>query len=332
MGKTYKRAKHTRTTREIIYNQLIAAIGSQIFEFYDLPDGLTSFEINIALATGRCIIADIGANVGGVNHGWICAPAYCETPMRIDGTASVYLMEVPTDGAFEYKDTDNMIMLRNSYAMVNTLSNANWFAAEFANIDSTLRSLTKGARRSPAIKTMSCNVNAYEQAAKNIFNEDAEIQVIADNSDLLTPSATNKDSVIDFTDPSVSEKLHFISEYREELERRICTLHGIPFSTTAKSTQNLTDELHDMDIIAQFLNDSILTCLRDDLAKGNAKCGTNIKVRYGRLIREQIELIHKTQEQETSGENADEKKGAADNENNNGTDSGTNTGGKDGAD
>lgn len=330
--KTYKKAKQTRITREFIFRQLISAIGSQIFEFYDLPDGLTSYEINIALATGRCIIADIGPNVGGVNHGFVCAPAYCETPMRLDGTAEFYIMDIPTDGAYQFKDTDKMIMLRNSYAMINTLANANWFAAEFANIDSTLRSLTKGARRSPVIKTLSCNVSAYNEAAKNVYNEDAEIQVVSDNSDLLTPNGTAKDSVINFTDPAVSDKLHFISEYREELERRICTLHGVPFSTTAKSTQNLTDELHDMDIISQFLNDSIINCVRDDLAVGNAKCGTNIKVRYGRLIREQIDLIHKTQEKETATEDkpaedntndadgGDSEKGVEDNENNQRTD------------
>ena len=325
MKKTKERPKYQRRSREWIFRQLIAAIGSQIFEFYDLPDGLTSYEINIALATGRCIITDIGKNTGGINHGWICAPAYCVTPMRLDGTASEYIIDIPTDGGYIFSEKDKIIMLRNSFAMVNTLKNVDWFAAEFANIDMTLKSLSKGARRSPAIKTMSCNVNAYTQAAKNAYNEDAEIQVIADNSDMLTGTAAKSDSVLDLTDPTIADKIHFISEYREELERRLCTLHGVPFSTTAKSKQNLSDEIHDMDMISQFLNDSIMTALEYDLAIGNAKCGTDIKVRYGRLMREQIEIIEQTQENKIKdGENNEGTKD--DNSTDNGNDGGGNNG------
>lgn len=303
MRKTKERPKYQRKSREWIFREIIAAIGSQIFEFYDLPDGLTSYEINIALATGRCIIADLGENIGGINKGWCAAPAFCVTPMRLDGTASEYVMQIPTDGGYLFGEKDKFIMLRNSFAMVNSLKNADWFAAEFANIDMTLKSLSKGARRSPAIKTLACNVNAYTEAAKNVYNDDAEIQVIADNSDMITGTAAKSDSVIDLTDPTIADKIHFISEYREELERRLCTLHGVPFSTTAKSKQNLSDEIHDMDMISQFLNDSIMTALKYDLAIGNAKCGTDIKVRYGRLMREQIEIIEQTQENKKDGDN-----------------------------
>lgn len=323
MRKCKEKPKHTRIQREKIFTDIITAIGSQIFEFYDLPEGLTSYEINVALATGRCIIADLGNNTGGINKGWCAAPAYNITQLRLDGTAEKYMMTVPTDGGFEFTENDKFIMLRNSYSTINTLANAVWFAKEFANIDMTLKSLSKGARRSPAIRTMSCNVNAYTEAAKNVYNEDAEIQVIADNSEMVSAAGARPDSVLNLTDPTVSDKIHFLSEYREELERRICTLHGIPFSTTAKSTQNLTDELHDMDIIAQFLNDAILTAVQSDLDIGNAKCGTNIKVRYGRLIREQIEVIHKSQEMESDSN--------VDNENDQETDTGSDSIGEDGA-
>lgn len=322
MRRCKEKPKYTRILREKIFTDIITAIGSQIFEFYDLPEGLTSYEINVALATGRCIIADLRNNTGGINKGWCCAPAYNITPLRLDGTAEKYMMTVPTDGGFEFTENDKFIMLRNSYSTINTLANAVWFAKEFANIDMTLKSLSKGARRSPAIRTMSCNVNAYTEAAKNVYNEDAEIQVIADNSEIVSAASARPDTVLNLTDPTVSDKIHFLSEYREELERRICTLHGIPFSTTAKSTQNLTDELHDMDIIAQFLNDAILTAVQADLDTGNAKCGTNIKVRYGRLIREQIEVIHKSQEMEVNdnAENGDDKE----------TDTGSDSSGEDG--
>jgi hypothetical protein len=49
-----------------------------------------------------------------------------------------------------------------------------------------------------------------------------------------------------------------------------------------------------MDIISQFVNESILHTLREDLARGNAKTELNITVDYSDIMKKQLYILDHT--------------------------------------
>ena len=78
------------------------------------------------------------------------------------------------------------------------------------------------------------------------------------------------DNVLRLTDETSVDKLHFFDEHTEQILRRFATLRGLPFSTTAKSSQNLIEELHDMDAISTFMIEDEIACRREGFERAAA--------------------------------------------------------------
>ena len=91
-----------------------------------------------------------------------------------------------------------------------------------------------------------------------------ELQLFKDGHDTLD------DNVLRLTDESAIDKMHFFDEHHEQLIRRIATLGGLPFSTTAKTSQNLIDELHDMDALSTFIIKDRAACRKDGFERAAA--------------------------------------------------------------
>ena len=105
-----------------------------------------------------------------------------------------------------------------------------------------------------------------------------EINVISDGTKLLTDKSESiDDRLLRLTDENAIEKMHFFSEYHEQLIRRLCTLGGMPFTSTAKSAQNLQDELHDMDLFSTIY----LTDRYNSRKKGFEMCEKFMLEKYG---------------------------------------------------
>lgn len=273
------------------YLQIIESVAYNLLTVSGLPDTINSMQVLKSLSTGLCGIVNIPAYVDRVNNGWVCAPAVGLGIQRENGTFSEYEILL-NKGAVNVSEDEAVYILRNGYNMVDSRSLFRRVAANLTEIAKSERKLVKGSRISPIIRTTSINAPAYKEVCKNIYGNDSDVNVVVDNDELIAPGTKrNNDSIISVTDPDAISKMHFLAEYFEEEIRRLSTFFGVPFSTTSKSAQNLRDEIHDMDIISQFVNESILHTVREDLAKGNAKTGLEISIDYSDIMKKQIYIL-----------------------------------------
>lgn len=273
------------------YLQIIESVAYNLLTVSGLPDTINSMQVLRSVSTGMCGIVNIPVADDRINNGWVCAPAVGLGVQRENGTFAEYEILLNT-GAVNVSENENVYILRNGYNMVDTRSIFRRVAANLTEIAKSERKLVKGSRISPIIRTTSINAPAYKEVCTNIYDNESDVNVVVDNDELIAPGTKrNNDSIISVTDPDAISKMHFLAEYFEEEIRRLSTFFGVPFSTTSKSAQNLRDEIHDMDILSQFVNESILHTLREDLARGNAKTGLNISIDYSDIIKKQLYIL-----------------------------------------
>lgn len=276
------------------YLQIIETIAYNLLTVSGLPDTINSMQVLKNLSTGMCGIINIPPDLDSVNSGWVCAPAVGLGIPRENGTFAEYEILLNT-GAVNVSESENVYILRNGYNMADTRSLFRRVAANLTEIAKSERKLVKGSRISPIIRATSINAPAYKEVCTNIYDNDSDVNVVVDNDELIAPGTKrNNDSIISVTDPDAISKMHFLAEYFEEEIRRLSTFFGVPFSTNSKSAQSLRDEIHDMDIISQFVNESILHTVREDLENGNAKTGLNITVDYSDIMKKQLYILDHT--------------------------------------
>ena len=289
--------KKNKNIDENIFLSLIQTIFTNVFKFTNLPDNVNNYMINLALASGQCAIYDIdNFSTASVNKGYQCTPAFFADVVKNDFTCDAYTTSGTDYAITLYTKDKNFGIIRNGYNIFPTIKNWLRYAEKFAIIDTSENSLMKWARTAPIIRTSGINLTKYEELAKNIIEKYDVLNVISDDTYILNENASKENPVINITDTNLVEKMHFISEYNEELWRQLCTLHGIPFSTTAKSSQNLQDELHDMDFFSKMFNESLLNCIKEDVKKTNDMLNLSIKVDYSDVLKQQIEVIDKTKD------------------------------------
>ena len=273
------------------YLQIIESVAYNLLTVSGLPDTINSMQVLKAVSSGMAGIVYIPKSEDTINYGWVCAPAVGLGVQRENGTFEKYEILLNT-GAVNVAENENVYILRNGYNMVDTRSIFRRVAANLTEIAKSERKLVKGSRISPIIRTTSINAPAYKEVCTNIYDNDSDVNVVVDNDELIAPGTKrNNDSIISVTDPDAISKMHFLAEYFEEEIRRLSTFFGVPFSTTSKSAQNLRDEIHDMDILSQFVNESVLHTLREDIARGNAKTELNISIDYSDIMRKQLYIL-----------------------------------------
>ena len=236
---------------------LIAAAGHD----YKTPD-FNKYQYEAAINTGvaafyRC------TEKNSVNYNkWCCTPARPAAVVNNMGIADK-ITTAGSDYALELTvDKECILIYNNSALYPDYIFTA--YAEQLTETDITMDKLIKWARMNPIPKAKTNeDIAKYQTAMQRILDGD-DITVISDELAAFTDGhATIDDNVMRLTDESAIDKMHFIDEHHEQLVRRLATLGGLPFSTTAKSAQNLTDELHDMDALATFIINDRAACRRD---------------------------------------------------------------------
>ena len=154
-----------------------------------------------------------------------------------------------TDWTSEF-NTDDIAYFRNYYTQTpeNQLI---WFSEQFAQTDLAQKALIKHSKYTPM--PVACNDierTQYEDAMKrNINGEDVTVIVRTASNPLLQTGTrtTEDDRILNLSDPTMIEKMHFLSEYHSELKKRFGALYGMCFKSSSKSAQETTDEIHGMD-------------------------------------------------------------------------------------
>lgn len=242
---------------------LIAASGHD----YKTPD-FNKYQYEAAINTGvaafyRC------TEKNSVNYNkWCCTPARSASVVNNMGIAQK-ITTAGSDYALTLEvDKDCILIYNNSALYPDYIFTA--YAEQLTETDITMDKLIKWARMNPIPKAKTNeDIAKYQTAMQRILDGD-DITVISDELAAFTDGhATIDDNVMRLTDESAIDKMHFIDEHHEQLVRRLATLGGLPFSTTAKSAQNLTDELHDMDALATFIINDRAACRRDGFKRAS---------------------------------------------------------------
>lgn len=245
--------------REMYMNMLCRIAAAE--HVYKTPD-FNSYFYELSIGTGVAAFYKCKYE-GSVNY-----DKWCCTPARPAGVINNMLIadKVTTAGsdyAAELTVGKDCILLFNNSALYPNYMFCK-YAEDLTETAISASKLTKWSRMTPIPKVSTdTDIAKYTEVMKRIL-EGEDINVITEELGLLQEGhKTLDDNVLRLTDESAVDKLHFFDEHTEQILRQFATWRGLPFSTTAKSSQNLLDELHDMDAISTFMIEDEIACRRD---------------------------------------------------------------------
>lgn len=256
------------------YLTLISTIASNIFK-YETPN-FNQTEYDLSIQTGIAAFYKCTDKNSKNYNMWCCTPAKNADTPKNDGIADK-ITTFGSDYALELTVNKDCILIENSSLHFPDFLFCH-FAELFTETELSMKSLVKWSRMTPIpIVATDNDIIKYSAVMQRVLDGE-EINVISDGAKLLTDKSESiDDRMLRLTDENSIEKMHFFSEYHEQLIRRLCTLGGMPFTSTAKSAQNLQDELHDMDLFSTIF----LTDRYNSRKKGFEKCEKFMFEKYG---------------------------------------------------
>ena len=250
-----------------MYMNMLCRIAAAEHE-YKTPD-FNSFFYEMAIQTGVAAFYKCKEE-GSVNKGkWCCTPAFPA------GTINNMLIadKITTSGSdysVELTVGKDCILIFNNSSLYPAVMFAK-YADDLTETSISASKLTKWARMTPIPRVdTDTDIAKYTTLLQRIL-EGEDINVLTDELSVLKEGHRSiDDNVLRLTDETSVDKLHFFDEHIEQILRRFATWRGLPFSTTAKSSQNLIDELHDMDAISTFMIEDEIACRRDGFERAAA--------------------------------------------------------------
>lgn len=228
---------------------------------YKTPD-YNKFFYEIAIRSGVAAFYKCNAE-GSVNYGkWCCTPARpAETPDNMMITDKI--TTAGSDYSLELTVGKDCILLYNNSSLYADMLFCK-YAEDLTETAISASKLTKWSRMTPVPRVQNdTDIVKYENLMKRIL-EGEDINVITEELSLLQDGhRTLDDNVLRLTDESAVDKLHFFDQHAEQILRRFATWRGLPFTSTAKNSQNLQEELHDMDAISTFMIEDEIFCRRE---------------------------------------------------------------------
>ena len=255
-----------RDIRDMYVNMLLMIAAGE--HEYKTPD-FNSYFYELAIRTG-CAAFYKCNEAGSVNKGkWCCTPA------RPAGTINNMLIadKITTAGSdysVELKVGEDCILIFNNSSLYGDYLFFK-YAEDLTETAISASKLTKWSRMTPIPRVNNdADIAKYETLMRRILDGE-DINVITEELSLLQEGhRTLDDNVLRLTDETAVSKLHFFDQHSEQILRRFATLRGLPFTSTAKNSQNLEEELHDMDAISTFIITDEINCRRDGFERAAA--------------------------------------------------------------
>lgn len=309
----YLKGKRKKFALNEMYLSYMITMSANQFK-YKTPDfNKTYYEQSIL--TGTAVFYKCNQKQSVNYNKWCCTPASPADVPDNEGIAKKYTTH-GSDYAQEITpDKDGILIFNNSLHTPET-----YFcniAEMLTETDVSTKALIKWSRMSPIPKVKSDNdIVKYTEAMNRVLNGE-EITVISEEFDELSDGhKTIDDNILRISDEQAIDKMHFYSEFYDQLIRRVCTMRGIPFSTNAKSSQNLTEELHDMDIFALLYIKDCYETRKECFKKCQEFSGFDFDFEWSDTMKIQIEKIEKMNSVENvSHETIENSKGGENGEN-----------------
>lgn len=229
---------------------IIKLFSNNLFS-YNTPEGLDKMQVEEALHHGIACLYKCPVK-SSVNYGnWCCTPAYPADVVTNNKTFKK-CTTYGTDYGLELDVDKDCILLYN-----NSTKTPDDIIYKYADIigetDKTINTIIKYSRLIPIPKvTNNSDIAKYKQVMESVL-EGNLVNVISDNTKLLTMQTTSNDDMLQLTDTTASDKLHYLSQFRADTIKRLATLYGIPITLSAKNAQVISDELHGEDIYSMYL-------------------------------------------------------------------------------
>lgn len=250
-----------------MYMNMLTLIAASEHE-YETPD-FNRYFYELAIGTGVAAFYKCPAE-SSVNYGkWCCTPA-----RPADTINNMLLSKKITTAGSDYSlelevDKDCILLFNNSSLYPNFIFCK--YAEDLTETAISASKLTKWSRMTPIPRVNNdTDIVKYENLMKRIL-EGEDINVISEELSLLQEGhKTLDDNVLRLTDETAVNKLHFFDQHSEQILRRFATLRGLPFTSTAKNSQNLQEELHDMDALSTFMIEDEIRCRREGFERAAA--------------------------------------------------------------
>lgn len=250
-----------------MYMNMLTLIAASEHE-YKTPD-FNRYFYELAISTGVAAYYKCPAE-SSVNYGkWCCTPA-----RPADTINNMLLSKKITTAGSDYSldlevDKDCILLFNNSSLYPNFIFCK--YAEDLTETAISASKLTKWSRMTPIPRVNNdTDIVKYENLMKRIL-EGEDINVISEELSLLQEGhKTLDDNVLRLTDETAVNKLHFFDQHSEQILRRFATLRGLPFTSTAKNSQNLQEELHDMDALSTFMIEDEIRCRREGFERAAA--------------------------------------------------------------
>lgn len=250
-----------------MYMNMLCRIAAAEHE-YKTPD-FNSFFYEMSIMTGVAAFYKCPEKRSVNYNKWCCTPA---RPADVIDNMLVAkkITTVGSDYSLELEVGKDCILLFNNSSLYPSIMFAK-YADDLTETAISASKLTKWARMTPIPRVdTDTDIAKYTTLLQRIL-EGEDINVLTDELSVLKDGhRTIDDNVLRLTDETSVDKLHFFDEHIEQILRRFATWRGLPFSTTAKSSQNLIDELHDMDAISTFMIEDEIACRRDGFERASA--------------------------------------------------------------
>lgn len=141
----------------------------------------------------------------------------------------------------DFKHCKDVVYIKNNkYAMPDL--NMKYFAEDFTEISVTLRTLLRGSRYMPILVARdNKSKTAMETVLDGVANGKPGV-IVSQNS--LVDENDGSVQVINFTDPTIADKLQYLSHLRDDFDRRFYNIYGQDRSGSSKQAQVSVEEIH----------------------------------------------------------------------------------------
>lgn len=261
-----RRSLRKRDLQDMYLNMLLRIAAAE--HEYRTPD-FNSYTYERAIRTGVAAFYKCQDSSSVNYEKWCCTPA-APADVIDNMLLAKKITTAGSDYACELEVGKDCILLINNSSLYPDMMFLK-YADDLTETAISASKLTKWSRMTPIPKVSTdTDIVKYTEVMKRIL-EGEDINVITEELSLLQDGhKTLDDNVLRLTDETAVNKLHFFDEHTEQILRQFATWRGLPFSTTAKSSQNLIEELHDMDAISTFMIEDEIACRRDGFERAAA--------------------------------------------------------------
>lgn len=288
--------------RESLYDDLIGRVAESAVVWEGLPEELTSELMERAINCGVAVVYKVPEGSGSCNKGlYTCTPLEWVGRLRNDGTSDRWITH-GTDYSITSEQLEGKaVIIKNNFRMSSEYENFDRFSDTFVDIDKAEKSLIRWCRINPiALVPSTVDANQLITVLTDVYEGRKPFGVVSDNTKIVTGQPKSAyDNVLNLVDVSAVEKMHFLSEYRYDVLRRICNLYNIPFHENAKSAQSLESELHNTDIFSQILPQERMLSRERALPDFKAVFGWDVSVHESEWVKNENKVIEQTIEEET---------------------------------